>query len=60
MVAGLGKSLGMDTTAEGVENKWQLEQVQLEGFSQIQGFFYGKPVPAIEVAKLLERQAERV
>lgn len=55
VVAGLGKSFGMDTTAEGVENEWQLERVQLEGFSQIQGFLYGKPVPAKEAIRLFEQ-----
>lgn len=55
VVASLGKSFGMDTTAEGVENEWQLERVQLEGFSQVQGFLYGQPVPAPEALKLFEQ-----
>ncbi len=44
-VADLGKSLGMMTTAEGVEAKDQLERVTAAGFTHIQGFYYSKPRP---------------
>ncbi len=55
-VAGLGQSFAMETTAEGVENEWQLERVQLEGFSQVQGFLYGKPLPAEKTLDLFQCQ----
>jgi EAL domain-containing protein (putative c-di-GMP-specific phosphodiesterase class I) len=52
-VAGLGHSFGMTTTAEGVETREQLDQMRIEGCTEVQGFFYGKPMPASEIAPLL-------
>ena len=45
-VAGLGASLGMATTAEGVETQEQLDIVRRLGCDEIQGYFYSKPQPA--------------
>ncbi|XZE44329.1 putative bifunctional diguanylate cyclase/phosphodiesterase [Pirellulaceae bacterium SH467] len=50
-IASLGKSLGISTTAEGIETEEQLQRVVEEGFTQIQGYFYGRPIPA---SRLLE------
>ncbi len=44
-IANLGKCLGMITTAEGIETEHQLKCVAEDGFNQIQGYFYGRPVP---------------
>jgi diguanylate cyclase (GGDEF)-like protein len=52
-VAGLGKSLGMVTTAEGVENAEQLALLRREGCTQAQGYLFSKPRPAAEVERLL-------
>ena len=52
-VIGLGRNLGILTTAEGVETFAQLEQLRAEGCDQIQGYFFSRPVPAAEVAGLL-------
>ena len=52
-VTGLGKSLGMVTTAEGVENAEQLALLRREGCTQAQGFLFSKPRPASEVERLL-------
>jgi diguanylate cyclase (GGDEF)-like protein len=52
-VTGLSTSLGMSTTAEGVETKEQLARVRAEGCNEIQGFLFSKPVPAGEIAALL-------
>jgi len=54
-VAGLGLSLGMITTAEGVETSEQLARVVADGCTEIQGYFFGRPVPAREVQETLER-----
>ena len=59
-VAGLGHSFGMTTTAEGVETQEQLDQMRAEGCSEVQGYFYSKPVPASEIAQLLSVFQERV
>jgi EAL domain-containing protein (putative c-di-GMP-specific phosphodiesterase class I) len=48
-VAGLGASLGIETTAEGVETAEQLELVRRDGCTEVQGFFFSPPRPAAEV-----------
>jgi diguanylate cyclase (GGDEF)-like protein len=52
-VAGLGHSFGMTTTAEGVETQEQLDQMRAEGCTEVQGYFYSKPMPASEIPQLL-------
>jgi diguanylate cyclase (GGDEF)-like protein len=52
-VSGLGNSFGMTTTAEGVETQEQLDQMRAEGCTEVQGYFYSKPMPASEVGQLL-------
>jgi len=48
-VIGLAQSLGMTTTAEGVEREDQLVELRAEGCDQVQGFLYGK-AEALETA----------
>jgi EAL domain-containing protein (putative c-di-GMP-specific phosphodiesterase class I) len=50
----LGRSLGMVTTAEGVETKQQLEILRAEGCSQVQGYLFGPPRPVKEISALLQ------
>ena len=45
-IVALGAGLGMQTTAEGVEDEPQRAFVTDAGCDQIQGFFFGRPVPA--------------
>ncbi len=52
-VAGLADSLGMTTTAEGVETREQLDLVRELGCTDVQGFYYSPPVPAQELDRLL-------
>ncbi len=54
-ILALGHSLGMRTTAEGVETQAQLAQLRRKGCTQAQGYLFSKPVPAAEVAALIER-----
>jgi diguanylate cyclase (GGDEF)-like protein/PAS domain S-box-containing protein len=54
-VTGLGRSLGIVTTAEGVENDAQLELLRREGCTQAQGYLFSKPRPACDVAIMLNR-----
>jgi EAL domain-containing protein (putative c-di-GMP-specific phosphodiesterase class I) len=55
-VVGLSSSLGITTTAEGVETKDQLASVTAEGCTEFQGFLFSRPKPAAEIEKLF-RQA---
>jgi diguanylate cyclase (GGDEF)-like protein len=52
-VTSLGASLGMSTTAEGVETADQLEELKRQGCDEIQGYLISRPVPAAQIAFLL-------
>jgi len=54
----LGKSLGMQVIAEGVETAEQEAYIISEGCHEGQGYHYSKPLPARELAAFL-KQAER-
>jgi diguanylate cyclase (GGDEF)-like protein len=57
-VIGLGQSLGMSTTAEGIETEEQLDAVRAQGCNEVQGFLFSPPLPASGIAALLgEREA---
>ncbi|PAY04380.1 MULTISPECIES: bifunctional diguanylate cyclase/phosphodiesterase [Bradyrhizobium] len=58
-VTGLGKSLGIVTTAEGVETDTQFDLLRQEGCTQAQGYLFSPPRPAADVAKMLHRMPER-
>ena len=55
----LGKSLGMQVIAEGVETAEQEAYIIHEGCHEGQGYHYSKPLPARELTAFL-KQAERV
>ena len=48
-IAGLGRALEMETTAEGVETLEQLELVRTAGCQLAQGYLFGRPVPLHEL-----------
>jgi diguanylate cyclase (GGDEF)-like protein/PAS domain S-box-containing protein len=52
-VIGLSESLSMTTTAEGVETMEQAMLLLGEGCKQVQGYFFGRPVPALEMTAFL-------
>jgi diguanylate cyclase (GGDEF)-like protein len=54
----LGKSLGMQVIAEGVETTEQEAYIISEGCHEGQGYFYSKPLPARELLSYL-KQAHR-
>ena len=58
-VTGLGKSLGITTTAEGVETSEQLALLRAEGCSEIQGFLLSRPLPAAGIERLLAQDCEQ-
>jgi predicted signal transduction protein with EAL and GGDEF domain len=53
-VAGLGRNLGMATTAEGVETREQLGYLRQEGCTEVQGYLFSRPLPARNIIPLLE------
>ena len=52
-VTGLGRSLGIATTAEGVETSEQLDLLRSEGCDEVQGYLFSPPRPALEVETML-------
>ncbi|UMY18153.1 EAL domain-containing protein [Methylobacterium organophilum] len=54
-VISLGASLGMTTTAEGVETPEQLARLREEGCDEVQGYLFSRPVPAAELPALIAR-----
>ena len=58
-ITGLGKSLGISTTAEGVETREQLRLLRAEGCTEVQGYLFSPPCPAAEVETLLLRNSVR-
>ena len=49
----MGLSLGMATTAEGVETARQLDIVRAEGCNEVQGYLFSTPKPAHEIARMI-------
>ena len=56
-VIGLGRSLGMATTAEGVETEEQLNAVREYGCDEVQGFYFSRPLVPEAVHGLLAAAA---
>ncbi|MFC7528699.1 putative bifunctional diguanylate cyclase/phosphodiesterase [Actinoplanes sp. GCM10030250] len=48
----LGKSLGMETVAEGIEELGQLDALREMGCHFAQGYYFSRPVPAEEAGRL--------
>jgi diguanylate cyclase (GGDEF)-like protein len=59
-VVGLSSSLGITTTAEGVETKEQLARLTAEGCNEAQGFLFSKPLPATDIQRILGELSPRV
>jgi diguanylate cyclase (GGDEF)-like protein/PAS domain S-box-containing protein len=54
-ISGLGRSLNITTTAEGVETNDQLDWLRAEGCNEVQGFLFSSARPASEIEQLLCR-----
>ena len=58
-IAGLGASLGIATTAEGVETVEQMARLRRDGCTEAQGFLISRPVPVTDAAALIVREEAR-
>jgi diguanylate cyclase (GGDEF)-like protein len=54
-IASLGASLGIRTTAEGIETEEQLEIVRRAGCTEVQGYLMSRPVAACDLPDLIAR-----
>ena len=59
-VTGLCASLGIVTTAEGVETREQFDRVKAEGCTEVQGFLTGRPMPLKDALALMERPGTKM
>ena len=51
-IVDLATALGMETTAEGVEETDQLEHLRMQGCTSVQGFLFSKPVRSGQIASM--------
>jgi len=58
-MAQLGVSLGMATTAEGVETMEQFERVRAEGCTEIQDYYICRPSTPEDMRQLLFPKADK-
>ncbi len=54
-VVALAQSLGMATTAEGVETESEHHMVQDLGCTKVQGYYFGRPLPVEEARAIAQR-----
>ena len=54
-VVAMADSLGMTTTAEGVETASEAVMIRDMGCTKIQGFYFGRPLPAAEAQAVAQR-----
>lgn len=52
-IVGIGRSMGMEVMAEGVEHERQLKQVAAAGCQTVQGYLFGRPMPAAHFQRVL-------
>ena len=58
MILAMARVLKLETVAEGVETKAQLEYLDAQGCSEIQGYFIAKPLSAEAATAYLNRESE--
>jgi diguanylate cyclase (GGDEF)-like protein/PAS domain S-box-containing protein len=58
-IVAMADSLEITTTAEGAENQADLDAVRALGCKQVQGFVYGRPMPADEALALFDTARAR-
>ena len=56
-IATLGDGIGMATLAEGIETQTQLAYAEADGCNAVQGYLFGKAVPAADLDGVLDRFA---
>ncbi len=53
----MGHRLELNVVAEGVENEAQMSFLGEHHRAEVQGYLFGKPIPASELARTLEQYA---
>ncbi len=58
-IISLGRTMHVNTTAEGVETEAQLAFLTAAGCAEMQGYLFSRPVPAGALPALIERLSEQ-
>jgi len=56
-IADLGRALGMETTAEGIETETQYRMIKQHGCTHAQGYYLSKPLPNTQLAPFIQAHA---
>lgn len=59
-IIGLGHALGLEVTAEGIEDRASMERLRELGCTYGQGYLFGRPMPATDAAHLLTTRSTPV
>ena len=59
-ILALARGLGVETTAEGVETEEQADAMCRLGCTQLQGFYFGRPVPADALEEAVPASRRRI
>ena len=54
----LAQALGIETTAEGVEETAQLMELRSHGCSSVQGFLFAEPMKAVDVERIFQSEGD--
>jgi diguanylate cyclase (GGDEF)-like protein/PAS domain S-box-containing protein len=56
-IIAMAHNLEMEVTAEGIEEKEQLNLLMVQQCNHYQGYYFSKPIPVVEVESMLEKSA---
>ena len=56
-IIAMARALGLEVVAEGIEDSAQADYLREQGVDYGQGWLFGRPVPAVELAQFLTRNA---
>ena len=59
-IVAMAQSLDMETTAEGVETEGEYDLVRTLGCSKVQGYYFGRPMPASDARALFTGMGSQV
>jgi diguanylate cyclase (GGDEF)-like protein/PAS domain S-box-containing protein len=59
-VVAMAQSLAMETTAEGVETQAEYDMIRALGCTKIQGYYFGRPMPAADARALFDKGDSQV
>lgn len=59
-IVGLGRTLNMQTLAEGIEHPWQARELHALGCELGQGYYFARPMPAADMERILQARHDEL